>query len=131
MRYYIATKLENHEQHNEVRDLLNAAGHSITYDWTHHGPVYSHGLERVAEVALLETQGVLDADFVVVLWPGGRGTHVELGMALAAKKPVIFISPFTGHHEASPDTCAFYHHPFVYRGWFTRDILPILDEVRS
>jgi hypothetical protein len=38
------------------------------HDWTHHG--HGSGLERVAKS--------LDAEYVFVLWPGGRGTHVEL-----------------------------------------------------
>jgi nucleoside 2-deoxyribosyltransferase len=113
LRYYIATKLENHAQHNKVRDVLNAMGHQITYDWTSHGPVWTSGIGRIREVSILETNGVLDADVVVILWPGGRGTHVELGMAIAARKPVIFMSTNLEHHIASPETCAFYHHPLV------------------
>lgn len=115
MQYYIATRLENTTAHNRLRDVLNSLGHVITYDWTTHGPVYSHGLERVAEVAGLEAKGVLDADWVIVLWPGGRGTHVELGVALGANKHVHFISPEPAHHQATSETCAFYHHPLVRR----------------
>lgn len=127
MKYYIATKLENHRTHNRVRDHLTALGHEITYDWTPHGPVFRSGLDRVREVAELETRGVLDADFVVVLWPSGRGTHVELGMAIAANKPVIFISDVEAHHEATTETCAFYHHPLVRRGRVLADIDALLD----
>jgi len=115
MKYYIATKLENHEQHNQVRDMLAERGHEITYDWTVHGPVWSEGLDRCREVAMLETQGVVDADVVIVLWPGGRGTHAELGIALGCGKMVIFVSDVAGHHEASPDVCAFYYHELVDR----------------
>ena len=113
MKYYIATTLENHAEHNKLRDLLNAAGHQCTYDWTIHGPVYRDGLARIREIAILETQGVLAADYVFVLWPGGRGTHVELGIALATGKKVILVSDVEGHHLASKETCAFYHHPLV------------------
>jgi nucleoside 2-deoxyribosyltransferase len=127
MKYYIATKLENHAEHNRVRDHLAKLGHEITYDWTPHGPVYRSGLERIREIAELETKGVLDADVVIVLWPSGRGTHVELGMAIAAGKPVIFISSLQAHHEATTETCAFYHHPLVKRGRFLGDILKILN----
>lgn len=113
MNYYIATKLENHAAHNALRDTLTALGHCITYDWTDHGPVYSHGLAVVEETAILETRGVLEADVVIVLWPGGRGTHVELGLAIGAGKQIILVSSVEGHHKASPETCAFYHHPNV------------------
>lgn len=122
MKYYIASKLENHIAVTELRDVLASLSHEITYDWTVHGPVYRSGLARVREVAVDEAQGVLAADFVVVLWPGGRGTHVELGMAIAAGKPVIFISDNEAHHEATTETCAFYHHPLVRRGRSAVDV---------
>lgn len=120
LRYYIATKLERHADHNLVRDTMAAQGHTITYDWSTHGPVFRHGVERIREVSLLETQGVLDADLVIVLLPGGRGTHAELGMALAAGKPVILHqlrSPLVREANlfgATPETCAFYHHPLCF-----------------
>ena len=113
MKFYIATKLENHREHNRIRDLLHSAGHEITYDWTHHGPVYKDGLDRVREIAVLESQGVIDADAVIVLWPGGRGTHVELGIAIALGKRIVLFTDVDGHHESTPETCAFYHHPYV------------------
>lgn len=124
MKFYIASKLENHAEVNRVRDELVGLGHEQTYDWAVHGPVYRDGLERVREIAVAEAKGVADADFVVVLWPGGRGTHVELGMALAAKKPVVLITPIDGHHEASEETCAFYHHPQVVRARRFEETLP-------
>lgn len=129
MKYYIASKLENHPAHNLLRDALAVHGHEITYDWTVHGPVYRSGLARVREVAVDETKGVLDADFVVVLWPGGRGTHVELGMAIAAGKPVIFVSDVEAHHEATTETCAFYHHPLVRRGRAPYEVLLLLESI--
>jgi len=129
MKYYIATKLENHAEHNKLRDVLNNRGHQITYDWTYHGPVYSHGLERVREVAQLEINGVLDADVVVVLWPGGRGTHVEMGIALAQQKPVIFVSDVEAHHQATTETCAFYHAPTVALCTRLTDVAPIIAQL--
>ena len=115
MKFYIATKLENHSAHNRVMEALQKTGHVCTYDWTIHGPVYTEGLARVRQVAILEWNGVYNADVVIVLWPGGRGTHVELGMALALAKRVIFVSNVDDHHEATTETCAFYHHPAVKR----------------
>lgn len=85
MKFYIATTLDNWCVHNLVRDILSKQGHEITYDWTIHGPAWPKGLDFVREIALNECSGVLHADFVVVLLPAGRGTHVELGMAIALK----------------------------------------------
>lgn len=133
MRYYIATRLERAGDHNQLRDALGARGHEITYDWTTHGPVFRHGLARIREVAQLELEGVLAADFVVVLLPGGRGTHAELGMALATGKPVFLhqtiydLPDFVDEDgcawprrspdlfEAVAETCAFYHAPNCYQ----------------
>lgn len=128
MKYYIATKLENHAEHNRLDAALKQLGHDITYDWTVHGPVYSHGLERVRAVAKAEAEGVRDADVVIVLWPGGRGTHVELGMALSLMKPVLFVSEVNDHHEATPETCAFYHHPCVVLFKSTADLIRYVVE---
>lgn len=109
MKFYIATRLENVAAHTRVARQLIAAGHVLTYDWSTHGAVFREGLSRIKEVAHREMQGVVQADIIVMLWPGGRGTHVELGLALALGKPVIIVSNEDGHHEPSPDTCAFYH----------------------
>jgi nucleoside 2-deoxyribosyltransferase len=117
MKIYIASKLENFEHVQALRDSLRTLGHVITYDWTVHGPVYRSGLERVREVAEAETLGVLNADLVIVLWPGGRGTHVEFGIALGAGIPIIFVSGDERHHQATTETCAFYHHPRVTRAY--------------
>lgn len=113
MKFYIATKLENHAQHNVLRDILKEHGHVCTYDWTEHGPVYESGLARIEQVAQLEHQGVAEADWVIMLWPGSRGTHVELGMAIALEKRAFIISDVVEHHQATAETCAFYHHPHV------------------
>jgi len=117
MKYYIATKLERHQEHNAVRDRLAREGHELTYDWTTHGPVYRDGLARIKEVCHAELEGILNADFIIVLLPGGRGTHVELGFALAVGKPVLaHVKPGGAEHDmfaASSETCAFYHHKLV------------------
>lgn len=122
MRFYIATRLERAEIHNRVRDELVERGDVITYDWTKHGSVQREGHARIAEVAAAEMQGVADADVVIVLLPGGRGTHAELGMAIALGKFVIVVGlPSGDWFSDSGNTCAFYHAPKVTRfeisGW--------------
>jgi len=125
--FYIASSLDNAEQVKQVAERLKAAGWTHTYDWTVHGSVQREGTERIAQVASAESEGVWMADVVIVLLPGGRGTHTELGIAIGMVDPVVW-----GPGEAamriciySPDpekdfgtggtTCAFYHHPCVER----------------
>lgn len=109
MKIYIASKLENYLQVQALRDALIAAGHTITYDWTLHGSVQGQGEARLREVAAAERNGVLQAELVIVLLPGGHGTHTELGMANALGKPVIIFSAFKEpFDEYEGATCAFY-----------------------
>lgn len=114
MRFYIATKLEREQDFRKLRDALTEAGYKLTYDWSRHGSVKNEGRARIREVAVSERQGVKDADFVVVLLPGGRGTHAELGMALAYGKRVFMHAADLSAWMGSDDrTCAFYHDPLV------------------
>lgn len=107
---YIATGLENFELHNQVRDRLKPYNIKLTYDWTTHGSLKHTSVERLKEGARAEIDGVLEADFVIVLLPGGRGTHTELGMAIAAQKDIFMYDP--GHQregwEVGTNTCIFY-----------------------
>lgn len=110
MKYYIATSTARASFHNSVRDELKKFGHEITYDWTSHGSVRDTSLARLRQVAHLELQAILEADFVLVLLPGGKGTHTELGFSLGCKKPVFLHSEDPTLFELGPEACAFYHH---------------------
>lgn len=115
MKFYIATSLSRMTAHQMVRDSLNKLGHELSYDWTLHGSVKSISKERLKEVALLELAGVTEADFLIVLLPGGFGTHLELGFALAKEKRVFVHSEDSQIFELGPQTNAFYHHPDINR----------------
>lgn len=119
MKVYIATALERAEEARAFAGALAALGHTLTYSWWEHGSVQAEGPERIAQVAMDELEGVRVADLVVVLLPGGRGTHTELGAALAfteqggggkAPKRVILVGPLA---DSGGRECAFYRHPHV------------------
>jgi nucleoside 2-deoxyribosyltransferase len=115
MRYYIATSTGNMASHNFIRDSLAKFGHEITYDWTKHGSVRETNEAILREIAHAEFQGILDADFVVVLLPGGKGTHAELGFSIASQKQVFICSEDSSVFEPGPKVCVFYHHADVIR----------------
>lgn len=81
MKVYIASTLSNAERVAKLRDRLQNLGIEITYDWTSHGMVLEPG--DLDEIAAQELQGVIDADHLFVVLPGGKGTHVELGAMIA------------------------------------------------
>ena len=62
--------------------------------------------------ALAEIAAVEEADVLIVLLPGGYGTHVEIGVALALGKPVILHAPDQETLD-TPYPCIFHYHPLV------------------
>lgn len=122
MKFYIASKLENAEEVSRVAQALKAAGHIHTYDWTVHGSVQDKGLQRIQEVAEAEKRGVIDADVVIVILPGGRGTHAELGIALGAgNKEIVICAADNSLLSADNRTCAFYWNTGIHRVTGTED----------
>lgn len=121
MKYYIATGLEYIAEHNKIRDFLNSLGHEITYDWTAHGSVGGEGIARWNEISILVYNGVIDADFVVVVLhrPSehniARGTHFELGAAVAVGRDVIIYSSIEEQAMIHSNPCVFDYHPQVKR----------------
>lgn len=114
MKFYIATGYDNDAEHNRIRDLLVEHGHTITFDWT---IPKREGKGNRNELASAEVVGVSSADALIVLLPGARGTHVEIGVALACAVPVLLC---TG--EVKDTDCVFYDHSNVFK--VNRDTLP-------
>jgi nucleoside 2-deoxyribosyltransferase len=110
MKYYIGTRLDNAEMHNQFWDQLSKMGHELTFNWTDEG--YIEDIPKLVRYIEQEVIGVAEADFVLILLPGGRGTHCELGAALGLKKPVILYAP-EDTHLLKKKHCGFYHHPLV------------------
>lgn len=128
MRYYIASGLGNVEQVRKLKAVLDAAGWEHTYDWTVHGAIYPQGRDAMVKCADSEILGVLAADIVITLLPGGRGTHTELGATIAqtvlagilgsktaGQRIVIYSADPEVDFGINEKTCAFYHHPLVER----------------
>lgn len=117
-RYYLASGLENAPMVKRLHKSMQKAGWTCSYDWTAHGSVQAQGDQVIAKVAADEAMGVVSCDVVIVLMPGGRGTHVELGMALALGRPVVLVGSKGVITRASKQVCAFYLHPSITRRVF-------------
>ena len=142
MRFYIATGLGNAPLAIRLANVLISHGHELTYDWTAHGDVRFLGSQRMSEVAFNEFRAVRDAELVVVLLPGGSGTHTELGAAIATRsnKRVILWSATGDEFRYDSRTCVFYYHPAAERivcplevllELFDSDVVPpVIDDYR-
>ena len=115
MKFYIASKLENYEQVRLLASLLKQSGWECTYDWTIHGSIKETNIEALKSVGQKEYDGVKNADVVIVLTPQGRGTHVELGIAVALGKVVYICHEDDKYFQCDDNTSTFYWLPDVYR----------------
>ncbi|OMF37561.1 group-specific protein [Paenibacillus sp. FSL H8-0548] len=106
MKFYIASSLKNIENVRQVAEKLKARGFQQTYDWTTHSNIDS--LSKLRKIGQEEVTGVLDADVVIVMIPAGKGSHVELGIALGAGKKIYLYSSTNELNEIG-NTCTFYH----------------------
>lgn len=110
MKFYIASGLSNKEAVRFVSEQLKNKGHVHTYDWTKNEKPVT--LERLQEIGQLELDGVLGADVVIVLLPGGKGTHIELGIALGQGKKIYLYSDNEEVNNVDT-TSSFYQLPQV------------------
>lgn len=121
MTFYIATAFKEKDLHRSLTRMLQAAGrHRLTYDWTAH-EAYRDADHR-AELARADLAGVAAADCLVVLLPGGAGTHAELGFALGlraayhpTRAPKVVVWSWDGSHFEAPNAPPFYFADGVER----------------
>ncbi|NOU80354.1 group-specific protein [Paenibacillus sp. LMG 31459] len=106
MKFYIASSLKNIENVRRVAEDLKARGFQHTYDWTTQSNVDT--ITKLRSIGQEEVSGVLAADVVIVMIPAGKGSHVELGIALGAGKK-IYLYSLTNELNEIGKTCTFYH----------------------
>ncbi|MGG4130493.1 nucleoside 2-deoxyribosyltransferase [Paenibacillus illinoisensis] len=106
MKFYIASSLKNLENVRQVTEGLKARGFQHTYDWTKHSNIDS--ITKLHQIGQEEISGVLAADIVIIMIPAGKGSHVELGIALGTGKRIYLYSSTNELNEIE-STCTFYH----------------------
>ena len=130
-RYYLSTRKDRSAAAANLTEALHAAGWERTYTWSDLG---SAGVEAFAAAASTELEAVRAADVLIVLLPGGFGTHVEIGAALALGKPVVLHAPDRGTLE-TPYPCIFHYHPgvtlMVSEAMQVPDLVAAMERVRN
>src|SRR6266853_4344866 len=89
-RFYLATRKDRAEEANAISAALSSHGWERTLTWS---AQEGAGLAAHSELAQAELRAVAVADVLIVMLPGGYGTHVEIGAALALGKNVILHAP--------------------------------------
>ena len=113
MKFYIGSGLKNYKLVNYYAKILKENGLQETYNWVKNikNDITKKDLETYARE---ETQAIVNSDIIIILLPAGRGTHVELGMALALNKK-IFLCSETNEEFNIKNTVAFYELPNIIK----------------
>ena len=109
-KFYIASSFKNIETVRNVSQQLVKRGFIHTYDWTKNERVST--FEDLKTIGTLEKNAVIEADFLIVLFPAGKGSHIELGIALGQGKKIYLYSPDDEINNVET-TSTFYHLPEV------------------
>ncbi|MCI8640399.1 MAG: group-specific protein [Clostridia bacterium] len=112
-RFYIASSLKNSELVNYYSKILEKNGWKHTYNWTKNINDVKN-MENLIENAKLEQNAIINSDIVIVLFPAGRGTHIELGMSLALNKKIYLCSNKKDEFNFE-NTVAFYQIPNIIK----------------
>ncbi|MFC4560189.1 group-specific protein [Virgibacillus kekensis] len=111
-KFYVASSFSNVEKVREVSKRLINKGFIHTYDWTKNEKASS--IEELKKIGQLEKNAVMDADFVIVLLPAGKSSHIELGIALGQGKTIFLNSPSVDIRDFET-TSTFYQLPEVIK----------------
>ncbi|WP_309322674.1 hypothetical protein [Actinomyces stomatis] len=118
MRVFVSGQFKEKRRVREAFQVMEAAGHVITYDWTRTEALekpYSLYSVEASRRAREDINGILSADTFVLMSDNrecGKGMYVELGAALAMAElrskqiRVYIVGPM--NHES-----IFYYHPLV------------------
>ncbi|QFT87987.1 Nucleoside 2-deoxyribosyltransferase [Bacillus sp. THAF10] len=105
-KFYIASSLKNKNAVREVSNHLSMKGFTQTYDWTQNERVET--LEDLKLIGEEELSAVLEADFIIVMLPAGKGSHIEFGVALGQGKK-IYLYADNDEMNNVETTSTFYH----------------------
>ncbi|WP_026696098.1 hypothetical protein [Peribacillus kribbensis] len=106
MNFYIASSFMNIGNVRMVAERLKSEGWFHTYDWTQNGRADT--FELLSSIGEKGKEAVKQSDILVILLPAGKGSHIELGIALGRGKRIYLYSP-NGEIYEFDKTSTFYH----------------------
>lgn len=110
IKFYIASSFANKEKVRAAADSLKEYGYIQTFDWT--ANLRAASIDELKSYGELERRAVLESDFLVVLLPAGKGSHIEMGIAIGQGLPVYLVSETEEFFDFDV-TSTFYHIPQV------------------
>jgi len=90
-KIYIGSKFKNANKVNSLTNAFEKWRAVNTYNWAANIKV-EETKEDMLDFAIKEMNAIKEADDVIFLLPLGKGSHIELGMALAYNKKIYLVS---------------------------------------
>jgi nucleoside 2-deoxyribosyltransferase len=112
-KFYVAGSFKNIDLVNDISKRLERLGFVRTYDWTKNKKNEICTLKDLRDIAYEEYAGILNSDFFVFIFPGGKGANIEFGIATASKKP-IYVFDTTKEIDSLNKTSTFYQMDHVH-----------------
>lgn len=106
MKFYVASSFKNIESVRYVGKELIKRGYTLTYDWTKN--TRASTIEDLKGIGQEEKDAVTESDFIIILLPAGKGSHIEMGIALGQNKQIFLYSPNEEVNNYAT-TSTFYH----------------------
>lgn len=106
-QYYIASKLESA---GKVQEIMGALKSKSTFDWTLSAPAHTKGKGAMEDTSWCEILGASLCDLFILVCPGGRGAHAELGAALSRGAKVMIYSKRKDDFIEGKNASSFYFH---------------------
>lgn len=113
MKFYIGSGFKNTNLVNEFSKKLQSHSWEHTFNWTKYISEYET-IEDLIKYSELEQKGIEESDVVIIILPAGRGTHIELGMAIALNKKIYLYSNKKEEFDIE-NTVNFYQIPSIKR----------------
>ncbi len=111
MKFYIGSGFKNVDRVRDLSNELKKLGWIHTYNWAE-VEVGSETREELVTYSRLELAAIEDSDIVIIILPAGRGTHIEMGYAMALGKRIVLYT--SDEEEFSLDnTVNFYQIPEI------------------
>ena len=91
MKLYIGGSSQDIPRINHIMEVLKGENYTITHDWTQS---FKEEVKDYEQAVRDDLAGIFSADMLILVFEKPlpyKGTHTELGLAIAWRKPVIIL----------------------------------------
>ena len=111
-KFYIASSFDNMASVRFLAEALSSKEFILTYNWTLNKKANS--IEALTTIGELEINAVRESDFLILLLPAGKGSHIEFGIALGNQVRTYIYSEKSEGFDLN-NTPTYYHVKGVHR----------------